>query len=89
MTDTHNTGHDESVLGEETGFQAHYTPPAFDQMTAKVLKTSPFQRNRKILTALSLEEAVKGADTYAKTKVLSGPFVLGSVRLCLEAKSWY
>lgn len=70
---------DEDAIGEASAFEAHYTPPAFDLVTAKALKTSPFQRNRKILTALNLEDALKGADTYAKTKVVQGPFALGLV----------
>jgi ATP-dependent helicase IRC3 len=60
-------------------FEAHYTPPAFDRTTARKLKLSPFLKNRAILTALTLAEAINGSDTYAKKKVLEGPMVLGYV----------
>lgn len=37
-------------------------------------------RSRKVLTAANLGDAVRGCDTYAKTKVIFGPMALGRVR---------
>ncbi|OCH96088.1 P-loop containing nucleoside triphosphate hydrolase protein [Obba rivulosa] len=64
----------------ETVFEAHYTPPTLPMGTAHVLKISPYQKSRQILTANSLVEAVRGCDTYAKTKVVKGPLVVGLLR---------
>ena len=47
--------------------------------TALGLKISPYQRSRKILTAHDLTEAIKGSDTYARTKAVPGPMALGYV----------
>lgn len=47
--------------------------------TAAAFKMSPFLRSRKVLTAVNLSDAVRGCDTYAKTKVVFGPMALGSV----------
>lgn len=64
-----------TVSGENMVFEAHYTPPSFD-----ISSSSPFGRNRRILTAQTLEDAVKGADTYAKNTVAGGgTFSLGFV----------
>lgn len=64
--------------GENLIFEAHYSPPSFD-----IASSSPFGRNRRILTAQTLEDAVKGADTYAKKNVGSGTFCLGLVNSTL------
>ncbi|KAF8922613.1 P-loop containing nucleoside triphosphate hydrolase protein [Mucidula mucida] len=59
---------------------ATYTPAALDRATAFALKVSPFMRTRKVLTALQLDEAIRGCDTYALKKVVHGPMALGLLR---------
>lgn len=44
-----------------------------------MLKVSPYQRSRKILSANTLAEAVRGCDTFANTMVLKGPQAAGYV----------
>ncbi|KAF9457448.1 P-loop containing nucleoside triphosphate hydrolase protein [Collybia nuda] len=62
-------------------FEARYTPVAFDNVTAATLgKLSPFMRSRKILTAESLDDAIRGCDTYVKNKVARGSMSLGLLR---------
>ncbi|KAJ4486068.1 P-loop containing nucleoside triphosphate hydrolase protein [Lentinula aciculospora] len=61
-------------------FSAHFTPAALDRATATNLKVSPFLRSRRILQAEDLSEAIKGCDTYAKTKVVFGPMIVGLLR---------
>lgn len=68
----------EHCLSEEVPyFEAHYTPAALDKVTAATLKLSPFMRSRKVLTAATLNDAVRGCDTYATSKVIRGPMSLG------------
>jgi ATP-dependent helicase IRC3 len=62
----------------EAHFQAYFTPAMLHKGTAAVFKMSPFMRSRKVLTAANLSDAVRGCDTYAKTKVVFGPMTLGS-----------
>ncbi|CDO71637.1 hypothetical protein BN946_scf184911.g107 [Trametes cinnabarina] len=64
----------------EVKFQAHYTPPTMPKSTAYILKISPFRKSKKILSAGTLAEAIRGCDTYAQTKVLSGSVALGLLR---------
>ena len=67
-----------AIPGEkEAAYKAMYTPATLPAMTAHMLKVSPYQRSRKILVARTLAEAVKGCDTYAKTKVVKGSMSLG------------
>ncbi|KAL6309906.1 P-loop containing nucleoside triphosphate hydrolase protein [Sparassis latifolia] len=73
----------EKTEGDEENeilFQAHYTPPTLPMGTAFTLKISPFQRSRKILTATSLVEALRGCDTYARTKAVQGSLAMGLLR---------
>lgn len=44
-----------------------------------MLKISPFRRSKKILSAQTLAEAIRGCDTYAQSKVLPGQVALGCV----------
>jgi ATP-dependent helicase IRC3 len=53
-------------------FRAHYSPTIHSK-TASTLNVSRFQKNRKVLDASSLADAVRGCDTYAAEKVLRGP----------------
>jgi ATP-dependent helicase IRC3 len=62
----------------EAQFQAYFTPAMLHKGTAAAFKMSPFMRSRKILTAANLSDAVRGCDTYAKTKVVFGQMALGS-----------
>ncbi|KAJ3857816.1 P-loop containing nucleoside triphosphate hydrolase protein [Lentinula lateritia] len=61
-------------------FSARFTPAALDRATAADLKVSPFLRSRRILQSEDLSEAIKGCDTYAKTKVVFGPMAIGLLR---------
>jgi hypothetical protein len=63
----------------EAHFEAHFTPAMLHKGTAAAFKMSPFLRSRKVLTAVNLSDAVRGCDTYAKTKVVFGPMALGFV----------
>lgn len=67
------------TLGQEVPahFSARFTPAALDRATAADLKVSPFLRSRRILQSEDLSEAIKGCDTYAKTKVVFGPMAIG------------
>jgi hypothetical protein len=53
-------------------FHAHYTPTIHPK-TASALNISRFQKNRKVLDASNLADAVRGCDTYVSEKVLRGP----------------
>ncbi|KAL0071869.1 putative ATP-dependent helicase IRC3 [Marasmius tenuissimus] len=61
-------------------FKATYTPTAIDKGTAFRLKISPFFRARHVLTAQNLPDAIRGCDTYAKTKVVHGPLTKALLR---------
>lgn len=61
----------------ETHYEAHYTPPTMTPQTAAMLKISPFQKSRKILSAKTLEDAIRGCDNFAKTNVMKGPLASG------------
>jgi hypothetical protein len=50
--------------------------------SAKALKVSPFMRKRVIMTAETLDSAVRGCDTYAAQKVLRGSLALGYTSIC-------
>ncbi|KIP11377.1 hypothetical protein PHLGIDRAFT_83369 [Phlebiopsis gigantea 11061_1 CR5-6] len=64
----------------EARYTAHFTPPTLPARTAMMLKISPFQKTRHILTATNLADAIRGGDYYAKTKVVKGPIVAGLFR---------
>lgn len=61
-------------------YVAHYTSPTMNQPTAFMLKISPFRRSKKILTAKTLPDAIRGCDTYAQREVLPGQVGLGLLR---------
>ncbi|CCL99024.1 uncharacterized protein FIBRA_01033 [Fibroporia radiculosa] len=60
--------------------KAHFTPANLSMVTAFTLKLSPYQRSRQILTAPTLVEAIRGADTYAVSKIVKGSLVMGLLR---------
>ncbi|GJE87676.1 DEAD/DEAH box helicase [Phanerochaete sordida] len=64
----------------EVHYQAHFTPPTMTPQTAALLKISPFQRSRKVLSARTLQDAIQGCDNYAKSNLLKGPLVAGLLR---------
>ncbi|KAF9044602.1 P-loop containing nucleoside triphosphate hydrolase protein [Hymenopellis radicata] len=68
-----NKGHISVEFVPEGTFHGH-------RATAFALKVSPFMRSRKVLTALHLDEAIRGCDTYALNKVVHGPMALGLLR---------
>ena len=45
-----------------------------------MLGISPFRRNKKILTAATLQDALRGCDTYAQREILIGTMSLGLLR---------
>ncbi|EKM61106.1 uncharacterized protein PHACADRAFT_156288 [Phanerochaete carnosa HHB-10118-sp] len=69
-----------TLADPETHFEAHYTPPTMTPQTAALLKISPFQKSRKILSAGTLEDAIRGCDNYAKNNIMKGPLVSGLFR---------
>ncbi|KAH9898317.1 P-loop containing nucleoside triphosphate hydrolase protein [Cubamyces lactineus] len=64
----------------EVQYHAHYTPPTMPRGTAYMLKISPYRKSKKILSATDLAGAIRGCDTYARTKVLTGNVALGLLR---------
>lgn len=66
------------TVAGEVHFTAHYAP-AMDYKTAMAMKISRYHHNRQILTAKTLTDAVRGADTYAMQKIMKGPLALGFV----------
>lgn len=58
-------------------YQASYTPASMDGRTAISLKVSPYSQSRKVLTAKTLNDAIRGCDTYVKAKVLRDQRALG------------
>ncbi|GJJ13898.1 hypothetical protein Clacol_008155 [Clathrus columnatus] len=69
---------DNSVEKGEPIFQAHYTPMVADDPSG--FKKRFFLRNRRILKAKSLDEAIRGCDTYVKENVMFGSMILGLLR---------
>ncbi|PIL31885.1 transporter [Ganoderma sinense ZZ0214-1] len=53
-------------------FIAHYTAPTLAKPTAWILKISPYRKSKKILTAATLTDAIRGCDTYAQKEVFPG-----------------
>jgi ATP-dependent helicase IRC3 len=70
------------VPDADVHFQATYTP-MMHRKTASSLKVYPFMRSRKVLSAKTLSDAVRGCDTYARSKVVFGPMAIGCVLPCL------
>jgi len=54
-------------------FEAHFTPAMLDKHTALSLSLSPFMRSRRILSAATLSDAIRGCDTYVASKIARGP----------------
>ncbi|KAF5384896.1 hypothetical protein D9615_001480 [Tricholomella constricta] len=53
-------------------FEAHFTPAMLDKHTAASLSLSPFMRSRRILSAETLSDAIRGCDTYVVNKIARG-----------------
>ncbi|RDB28788.1 putative mitochondrial ATP-dependent helicase irc3 [Hypsizygus marmoreus] len=60
---------------EGNHFEAHYTPAMLDKVTASTLGSSPFMRRRKILSAETLHDAIRGCDTYITHTIARGPML--------------
>lgn len=60
---------------------AHYHPtlPSSAKLSLGAAAANTFLRKRKILTADSLQMAIKGCDTYAASKIMHGNSVVGYV----------
>ena len=64
----------------EACYNATFTPAALDKKTSIELKISPYYPPRPIASNLvTLVDAIRTCDTYAKTKVVKGPFSAGYV----------
>lgn len=63
----------------DSHFVATYTPAPLDKSSSSVVggRRSFFFRKRNVLTADTLDRAVRGCDTYAITKVVFGHMVKG------------
>ncbi|KAK7468850.1 putative ATP-dependent helicase IRC3 [Stygiomarasmius scandens] len=72
--------HSEGDEKTEPHYKASFTPAALDRETAKGLHITPYFKSRHILTANKLDEAIRGCDTYVKTKVVRGPLAMGLLR---------
>ncbi|KAI0801180.1 P-loop containing nucleoside triphosphate hydrolase protein [Fomes fomentarius] len=70
----------ESDEEADAKFIAHYTSPTMPRGTAYMLGISPFRRNKKILTAATLADAIRGSDTYAQKEVVPGTMAVGLLR---------
>ncbi|KAG9034116.1 hypothetical protein FRB95_013761 [Tulasnella sp. JGI-2019a] len=64
-----------AIAAGTTYFNATYTP-AIDR-DERAMGASPFMRKRRILTADTLDSAIRGCDTYATGKVVFGHLALG------------
>ncbi|KAF5355713.1 hypothetical protein D9756_003723 [Leucocoprinus leucothites] len=62
-----------------TSFSGYFIPQ-LDPRVAKAKNLPPFLRRRNILNAETLEEAVRGCDTYVAKQVLKGKLVRGVLR---------
>ncbi|KZT30598.1 P-loop containing nucleoside triphosphate hydrolase protein [Neolentinus lepideus HHB14362 ss-1] len=62
--------------GEDDCWKAHYCSSLLDKATASAMRISPYTRSREVLTAQTLDDAVRGCDTYALKKVVRGPLVM-------------
>jgi len=58
-------------------YRATFTEATMHFPSAKALKISPFMRKRLVMTAETLDSAIRGCDTYAAQKVLRGSLALG------------
>ncbi|KIM48248.1 hypothetical protein M413DRAFT_226262 [Hebeloma cylindrosporum] len=67
-----------------THFVGSYTPALFRDKSASALKLSPYQVKRQILSAETLEDAVKGCETYVTSKV----FKDGNIQPLLRSALW-
>ncbi|KAK2461954.1 hypothetical protein APHAL10511_006417 [Amanita phalloides] len=65
-------------------YRGYYTPAMLDKLTAASFKLSPYMRSRAILTAESLDDAIRGCDTYVQAKIARGEM---SSRL-LRSANW-
>jgi len=68
-----------ALIGSGTIYRAHFAP-AMGLAFKIATKFAPFQQKRHILDAETVADAVRGCDTYAMTKILKGPLVLGQVK---------
>ncbi|KZT72830.1 P-loop containing nucleoside triphosphate hydrolase protein [Daedalea quercina L-15889] len=62
---------------EEAQYVASHTSPTLPMATAYRLKISPYRRAKEILRARTLEEAIRGAETFVLQKVVKGQHALG------------
>ncbi|TDL28609.1 P-loop containing nucleoside triphosphate hydrolase protein [Rickenella mellea] len=74
------------ATGDANGphFEAHFTPAMLSRDDATTHASPRFLRRRRVLTANTLDEAVRGCDSYAKAKVVFGNMALG----LLSSANW-
>ena len=56
-------------------FEGHFTPATPDKVTRSSFSLSPFMRSRKVLSAKTLDDALRGCDTYISSKIAKGPML--------------
>ncbi|KAF8327906.1 P-loop containing nucleoside triphosphate hydrolase protein [Cantharellus anzutake] len=62
----------------DSHYVAHYTAASMKWSEAKAIGLATrFRSRRNVLTADTLERAIQGCDTYARTRVVYGPMQLG------------
>lgn len=76
------------LLCHSTGWLAHFTPRNADEDEARAAnpfsrggrhKASPYRRPRKVLEAETLEQAIRGGDTYVSTQILRSSQLMRSL----------
>ncbi|KLO17062.1 P-loop containing nucleoside triphosphate hydrolase protein [Schizopora paradoxa] len=63
-----------------SSYIAHFTQAITEQNIGMIGRKASFYRSRRILVAENLTDAVRGCDTYAKSKVCRGPIFMGLFR---------
>jgi ATP-dependent helicase IRC3 len=75
--DEQDEGKKKTGIDNAAAYAAHFIPAAPDRATSRRLKLAPFRKSRRVLTATTLADAIRGCDTYATTRVIIGPQVTG------------
>lgn len=58
-------------------YTAHHIPTSISVSTSEKGKSKAYLQKRKVLTADSVQAAIKGCDTYVSKKVMHGNAILG------------
>lgn len=75
-----------NFLTFNSGWTAHFTPRNADEDEARAAnpfsggrKVSPYRRPRKVLEAETLEQAIRGSDTYTSTQIVRSSQLMRSL----------